>query len=159
MRQALQLYRQKRSSLIITFLHPTRTPRARYNPHMAKPTSLRILSPIAFSTLAAAVALAVAAAPSRPADDKAPDANVIVVKVQNLTLIPEVVTITVGQTVRWTNNDDRDYLLVARDQSFNSGNIRPKEKFDHKFKEAGSYEYGCAIHPRLIGTVVVEEKK
>jgi plastocyanin len=121
---------------------------------------MRTMSPIALSILAAAALLAVAAAPNRAAPDKAPpDKDVIVVKIQNLTLIPETVTITVGQTVRWTNNDDRDYLLVARDQSFNSGNIRPKEKFEHKFKEAGSYEYGCAIHPRLIGTVVVEEKK
>lgn len=103
----------------------------------------------------AAVAIFTAAA-----DKKAPaDKDVIVVNIKDLTLIPESVTIKVGQTVRWTNNDNRDYLLVARDQSFNSGNIRPKEKFEHKFTEAGTFEYGCAIHPRLIGTVLVEEKK
>ena len=115
-----------------------------------------IRTSITLATLAATCFLALAAAPDNGPDK---DKDVIIVKVQNLTLIPEVVTITVGQTVRWTNNDNRDYLLVARDQSFNSGNIRPKEKFEHKFKEAGSYEYGCAIHPRLIGTVIVEEKK
>ena len=100
-----------------------------------------------------------AAAPAGPDKDKDKDKDVVVVNIKNLTLIPETVTITVGQTVRWTNSDDRDYLLVARDQSFNSGNLRPKEKFEHKFTEAGSVEYGCAIHPRLIGTVVVKEKK
>jgi plastocyanin len=114
-----------------------------------------ILTPIVLSTLTAATLFTMAAAP----DKAPPDKDVIVVKIQNLTLIPETVTITVGQTVRWTNNDDRDYLLVARDQSFKSGEMRPKEKFEHKFTEAGSFEYGCAIHPRLIGTVIVEEKK
>lgn len=113
-----------------------------------------LLHPVAIVTLAAATLFALAAGP-----DKDQDKDVVVVKLQNLTLIPETVTITVGQTVRWVNNDDRDYLLVARDQSFNSGNIRPKEKFEFKFKEAGSFEYGCAIHPRLIGTVIVQEKK
>ena len=88
-----------------------------------------------------------------------PKEGVVEVNIKKLTFIPENVTIKVGQTVRWTNNDDRDYLLVARDQSFKSPNLRPKEKFEHKFTEAGTVEYSCALHPRLLGMVVVEEKK
>lgn len=91
---------------------------------------------------------------------KAPPAtDAVEVNIKNLTFIPEKVTIKVGQTVRWTNNDDRDYLLVARDQSFKSGEMRPKDKFERKFTEAGTVEYSCALHPRLLGTVVGEEKK
>lgn len=107
-------------------------------------------------TAAASTALLTTAALADRGDKKS---DVVEVNIKKLTFIPETVTIKVGQTVRWTNNDDRDYLLVARDQSWKSENLRPKDKFEHKFTEAGTVEYSCALHPRLIGTVVVEEKK
>lgn len=107
--------------------------------------------PAAVALLALLGSVIVAAPPSNQAD-------AVDVSIKNLTFIPETVTIKAGQTVRWTNNDDRDYLLVARDQSFKSDNLRPKEKFEHKFTEVGKVEYSCALHPRLLGTIIIEEK-
>lgn len=71
---------------------------------------------------------------------------------------PEEVTIKKGQTIRWTNKDNRDHIIVARDQSFKSGNLRPKETFEHKFTEAGEFEYSCAYRPRMTGKVIVTEE-
>ena len=118
------------------------------------------LTPVALTAALLILGVAAAAAKGPSKGDKAPaKSDVVEVNIKKLTLIPETVTIKVGQTVRWTNNDDRDYLLVARDQSFKSPNLRPKEKFEHKFTKAGTFEYSCALHPRLIGTVIVEDKK
>ena len=92
-------------------------------------------------------------------DKEKADKDVIQVSIVDLSFRPDPVTITVGQSVRWTNNDDRDYLIMAKDQSFKSGNLRPKETFDHTFKEAGSFDYMDVMRPRVTGTVVVEAKK
>ena len=82
----------------------------------------------------------------------------IEVNIKKLTFIPDPVTIKVGDTIKWTNNDDRDYLLMAKDQSWKSENLRPKESFEHKFTEAGQIDYLDMNHPRMEGTIVVQEK-
>jgi plastocyanin len=87
-----------------------------------------------------------------------PAGNVVHVSIINMSFRPDPLIITVGQTVRWTNNDDRDYTLLAKDQSFKSGNLRPKETFDHQFTEAGTFDYFDVFRPRVMGTIEVKEK-
>ena len=36
---------------------------------------------------------------------------------------PASINVKVGDTVVWTNNDDRDHTVVADDGSFKSGNL------------------------------------
>jgi plastocyanin len=47
---------------------------------------------------------------------------------------------------------------MAKDQSFKSGNLRPKESFSHTFTEAGEIEYFDVLRPRVSGMVIVQEK-
>ena len=115
-----------------------------------------------YRRVAAAVVLAsvvgvasVAIGQEKPKKDDA--AGPTVVRMSRLQFVPEDVTIKRGQTVRWENKDDRDYLIVARDQSFKSDNLRPKETFEHTFKEAGTFEYYNVYRPRSTGTVTVTE--
>ena len=88
--------------------------------------------------------------------DKAdkPDAIVTMKRTQ---FVPEDVTIKKGQTVRWENKDDRDYLIAADDQSWKSDNLRPKDTFDHTFKDVGTFGYKNVIRMRESGTVTVTE--
>jgi plastocyanin len=67
-------------------------------------------------------------------------------------------TVTVGTTVTWASHDVVMHTVTAKDFSFGSGALRPQGSFRHVFKEAGIYEYLCAIHPTMQGTVVVTEK-
>ena len=116
-------------------------------------------------TLSACVALcmfaaaAAVAAPKEKEKEKPKDKNTIDVTIKDLGFNPETVTIKVGQTVRWTNKDDRDYTLMAKDRSFQSGNLRPKETFDFKFEKAGTFDYIDLLRPRVAGSVVVEAAK
>ena len=70
---------------------------------------------------------------------------------------PAEVTIGVGETVTWTNNDSVPHDVTA--DSFSSGEpggMAPGDTFEHTFEEAGTFDYTCTVHPGMDGTVVVE---
>lgn len=118
------------------------------------PYNRRSVALVTTLALASAAALIVGAAP----DDKK-KADIVEVNIKNLSFIPDPVTVKVGQTVRWTNNDDRDCQLMGRtDDTLRSPNIRPKEKWEFKFTKPGKVEYFDMLHPRVQGTVEVQEK-
>jgi len=76
------------------------------------------------------------------------------VSIKNLEYSPNSITIKPGETVVWTNNDDRDHTVTGKD--FNSGTISVGGTFQHAFPKAGTYPYSCKYHPRMKGTVVVK---
>lgn len=78
------------------------------------------------------------------------------VSIRDMAYSPASVTVKVGDTVVWTNRDDQDHTVNARDGSFSSGNLKPGDTFTHRFAKAGKYAYSCSLHPRMKGTVVVE---
>lgn len=79
------------------------------------------------------------------------------VDIADLKYKPAKVKIKKGDTVVWVNSDDRDHTVIAEDESFDSGKIGVGEKFEHKFEEAGKFEYGCKYHPRMKGVVEVAD--
>jgi plastocyanin len=79
-----------------------------------------------------------------------------VVSIRNLSFTPAQITVNVGDTVVWRNEDDRDHTVMADDKSFRSDNIKPKGSFAHTFSKKGTFSYSCSYHPRMKGTVVVQ---
>lgn len=69
---------------------------------------------------------------------------------------PATINVAVGGSVTWTNNDNTTHTSSADGGAWNSGNIGPGASFTRTFPSAGSYNYHCAIHPGMIGTVVVQ---
>ena len=68
---------------------------------------------------------------------------------------PATVTVQTGDTVTWTNSDDRDHAITG--DGFRSDNLSPGASFDNAFKKAGTYSYACKLHPRERGVVVVKD--
>src|SRR5687768_769001 len=83
----------------------------------------------------------------------------VTVTIENLKFRPDPVTIDVGDTIVWTNNDDREHSVKADDGSFDSGALRTGKSFSRTFTKAGKYSYGSDPSPRTKGVVVVREKK
>ncbi len=77
------------------------------------------------------------------------------ISIEGLQYKPAELTVHTGDTVVWTNNDDRDHTVNARDNSFRSGNLRAGMSFEHTFGKAGRFPYGCTYHPRMSGVVIV----
>jgi len=81
----------------------------------------------------------------------------VTVSIKDMTFTPASIKITSGDSVRWTNNDDRDHSVNAADGSFKSGNIRSGGSYGFRFEKIGKFPYGCGYHPRMKGTVTVSD--
>ena len=60
--------------------------------------------------------------------------------------------------MEWTNRDQVPHTVTARDGSFDSGIIQPGATWRHRFDRPGSYDFYCAPHPFMRGTLVVRER-
>jgi plastocyanin len=69
---------------------------------------------------------------------------------------PNPITVNVGGSVTWTNNDTTTHTSTGNDGSWNSGAIAPGASFSRTFPSAGSFPYHCTIHPGMVGTVTVQ---
>ncbi|HEY5651380.1 MAG TPA: copper-containing nitrite reductase [Acidimicrobiia bacterium] len=67
-----------------------------------------------------------------------------------------VLTVPVGTTVTWTNQDTTMHTVTAVDGSFDSGYYGEGESWSFTFTEAGEYEYYCIPHPWMRAKVIVE---
>jgi plastocyanin len=85
----------------------------------------------------------------------APKKQVHSVSIDDMKFQPADLSVAVGDSVEWTNNDDRDHNVAAKDGSFKSPNLSNGATFKYTFKKAGKFAYGCSLHPRMKGTVTV----
>jgi plastocyanin len=69
---------------------------------------------------------------------------------------PNPVTVTVGGTVTWMNNDTKTHTSTANDRGWDSGPIAPGHQFSRTFPSAGTFQYFCTVHPGMVGTVTVQ---
>ena len=67
---------------------------------------------------------------------------------------PATANVTVGSTVTWTNDDNVPHT-VTFDGGADSGSMGTGATFQQTFNEAGTFAYGCTIHPSMSGTVSV----
>jgi plastocyanin len=102
-----------------------------------------------FSCILAAV-VALAAAPVL--------AGTTVVKVGHNRLEPAEVTVAVGSTVTFHNEDEMPggHTLVAADGSFESPPLAKDEEWSHTFEKAGTYTYTIKQHPTAKGSITVK---
>lgn len=75
------------------------------------------------------------------------------INIQNNAFNPSSVQIAVGGTVKWVNMDSVKHEPKGR--VFDSGPIGQNGTFEYTFKSAGTYNYQCAIHPSMLGTIKV----
>jgi plastocyanin len=78
------------------------------------------------------------------------------VKIDNFVFGPEALTVTVGTTVTWINQDDIPHTVVANDKSFKSRVMDTDERFSFTFTKPGEFGYFCSLHPHMVGKVIVK---
>jgi plastocyanin len=79
------------------------------------------------------------------------------VSIKDLKYNPKELKVKKGDTVVWTNADERDHTVTSDDGAFKSANLADGDRFTQKFDKPGKYKYHCEYHPRMKATVVVEE--
>ncbi len=86
---------------------------------------------------------------------------------------PSVITVNVGNTVTWINDDQEGHTVTSGmssgrfgwmsddfgtpDGFFDSGRFMPAESWSFTFNQAGTFQYFCVIHPWMEGAVVVND--
>lgn len=68
---------------------------------------------------------------------------------------PKSLTVKVGTTVVWVNTGGATHTVTADNKAFDSGSIAPDHRFTLKTKTAGTFNYHCAFHPWMKGTLIV----
>jgi plastocyanin len=82
--------------------------------------------------------------------------NLSAITVKDFMFSPTPLTVKAGTTVTWTNMDDEPHTVVSDTGMFKSAGMDTNESFSFKFDKPGTYHFACSIHPRMVGTVVVE---
>jgi plastocyanin len=80
-----------------------------------------------------------------------------IVMAKDFMFAPASMTVKAGSTVTWTNQDDEPHTVVSDAGLFRSAALDTKESFSFRFDKPGTYHYACSIHPRMVGTIVVQQ--
>jgi plastocyanin len=77
------------------------------------------------------------------------------VSITGFSFQPATLETDAGATVRWENQDGAAHTVTSSDGTFDSGRLSSGDSFEFTFGTAGTFAYACAIHPSMVGTVVV----
>ncbi len=71
---------------------------------------------------------------------------------------PQEITVKVGDIVRWTNREKRQYHSVWFEQAGEPepDYFFPDETYQRSFDSPGTFPYRCGPHPEMTGVVTVE---
>ena len=78
------------------------------------------------------------------------------VAISGFSFSPRSTTVTVGDTITWTNSDAQAHTATADDGSFDTGTIANGASGSATFSTAGTFAYHCKIHAQMTGTITVE---
>ena len=80
----------------------------------------------------------------------------VAIEIDNFKFGVASLEVTAGTTVTWTNRDDVPHTVASSTKIFKSAPLDTGEAFSYTFKEAGTFEYYCSMHPRMTGKIVVK---
>jgi plastocyanin len=80
------------------------------------------------------------------------------VVIDNFTYAPASLTVAVGTKVTWVNHDDVPHTVTSpsKPRTLDSPTLDTDDKFSFEFKTAGTYDYFCAVHPKMTGQIIVK---
>ena len=78
------------------------------------------------------------------------------VTIENFAFDPADLTVSVGDTITWSNKDSAAHTATADGGSFDTGTIAAGSSKSVTFSTAGTFAYHCKIHASMTARVVVE---
>jgi plastocyanin len=79
------------------------------------------------------------------------------VEIKNYAFAPAAVTVPLGTTVTWVNEDTVPHTVTQKSgpAKFDSGQIASGGSWSATFATAGTYDYFCADHPQMVARITV----
>ena len=87
------------------------------------------------------------------------DDAVAEVSIKKFQFIPKEITVKVGTTIRWANDEKRQYHSVWFKQAGEAASdyFFPGETYEKNFNKVGTFPYTCEPHPKIVSVVHVVE--
>lgn len=76
------------------------------------------------------------------------------ISIKNFAFAPATSIIKVGEKITWTNDDSAPHQIESA--TFNSNQLSKGQSFSFTFNDVGTFDYLCAIHPSMLGKIIVE---
>jgi plastocyanin len=99
---------------------------------------------------------------SNPSPSSNPGKGTNAVTISGMAFSPVSITVAVGTTVTWTNNDSVAHTVTSDTGVFDSGSITATGgysgggTYSYTFTVAGTYNYHCTIHPMMTAKIIVQ---
>ncbi|MEX2312739.1 MAG: plastocyanin/azurin family copper-binding protein [Nitrosopumilaceae archaeon] len=83
-------------------------------------------------------------------------------KIGQLYYDPQDITVSIGTTVKWINNDETIHTVTSGTLElgpsgiFDSSILNAGSSFEHTFSSAETVDYYCVVHPWMTGSVTTE---
>jgi plastocyanin len=87
--------------------------------------------------------------------DAEPSPDAVPASIYRNAYVETRIVVPVGTTIEWLNSDRVVHTVTADDASWDSGAIRPGERWRASFHEPGLYTFHCGPHPFMRAVVVV----
>jgi plastocyanin len=99
---------------------------------------------------------------SQAATQVKPIFGVTRVTMHNDAFTPQIIQVTLGTTVTWTNQDDEPHnvtfspVVPTATNNWESGLLYSGQSYSYTFTSRGTFQYRCQEHPYdMLGTVIV----
>lgn len=69
---------------------------------------------------------------------------------------PKDLTVATGTRITWVNDDQVPHTIMETHKVFHSAALDTDDSFTYEFDNPGTFEYFCALHPQMIGKIVVD---
>jgi plastocyanin len=77
------------------------------------------------------------------------------VRIEATAFEPRDVTVPVGRTIVWVNEDPFPHNVSSASGGFHSGDLQPEARWTFQPATRGTFPYVCTLHPGMKGTVHV----
>ncbi len=93
---------------------------------------------------------------STPATAPATAGGGVKISMKNIAFDPKAVTVKVGQTITWVDDEPIEHNVVATDGAdFKSEVFGQDGTYEFTPKKAGEISYECTLHPGMEGKITV----
>jgi len=80
------------------------------------------------------------------------------IEIKDFAFNPQTIMVKSGEKITWINRDEEPHTIVSVEKQFKkSPALDTDQKFTIVAGSPGSYSYYCSVHPKMTGTIVVQE--
>ena len=76
------------------------------------------------------------------------------IKISGFAFNPAELTIAVGTSVKWVNEDSAPHAITS--ENFKSSTLSKGDSYSFRFATPGIYDYACSIHSSMKGQIIVK---